>query len=422
MNCKYPRLLANYLLLSPNFNNVLKRHFFRSIKKGEFKSFIRVPDSKYHTTKSVLSNHDYYSILGVQPNATKEDIKKAYRKLAMQYHPDKNPSPEASEKFKLINQAYSVLSDDNKRAAYDQYGNEGFDEYYGYNDDDHHMDYEDIFEDFFDDFDDYDDFTEYHQFSRKRSNNHLHIDVSIRVSLEDIYNGKPVEVEYLRKTVCHTCEGSGLKSSFRRKKCPTCKGKGQRIRTRRYGNGVTQIIDDCIDCHGTGEYIDPSDICKTCNGKKTVGKKKVCMVDIHNELKNGDIITLRGLGHEDPDTDRIGDLRVNIEILNHPVFKRTKNYGLQMEHKLTLMEALGGFTMNIKTLDGRQLFIDEKSNEKGRIIKPGTVKMIPNEGMKKKGTNLRGNLYIKFNIEFPDDHPYLSENTIDVCTKSFQFH
>src|SRR5690554_5029929 len=122
MNCKYPRLLSKYIIRSSNFNDGLRKRSFRG-QKNYYKWFLRVPISNYHTTRTVY-NHDYYSILGVDRNATKEEIKKAFRKLAMQYHPDKNPSPEASEKFKLINQAYSVLSDDKKRASYDQYGTE----------------------------------------------------------------------------------------------------------------------------------------------------------------------------------------------------------------------------------------------------------------------------------------------------------
>lgn len=419
MNCKYPRLLSKYIIRSSNFNDGLRKRSFRG-QKNYYKWFLRVPISNYHTTRTVY-NHDYYSILGVDRNATKEEIKKAFRKLAMQYHPDKNPSPEASEKFKLINQAYSVLSDDKKRASYDQYGTEEFGEYDAYD----HMHYDDIFDDYFGDsfdgFDDFDDdFADFNQFGHRKTNNRLHIEISVQIGLEDIYKGNPIEVEYNRNVICGTCDGSGFKSSYRRKRCPTCKGSGERVRTRRYGNGIAQVIDDCRDCHGTGVHIDPSDFCQTCKGKKTVKKKKVCMVDIHNDLRNGDIITKHGLGHEDPESDRIGDLKIHIEIRQHPVFKRTKNYGLQMEHTLTLMEALGGFTMNINTLDGRQLFIDEKSNNEGKIIKPGTVKMIPNEGMRKKGSNLKGNLYIKFNVEFPDNQPYLNENVLDVC--KYLFH
>lgn len=369
--------------------------------------------SEFHTSSSPLS--DYYEILGVGRNASKDEIKKAYRKLAMTYHPDKNPSPEASEKFKNISQAYSVLGDDKKRQAYDQFGEAGVNGFGG-GDPMGGMSPEDIFNEMFGGgfggFGGFDPFGGgVGQGGKVKIRRTEDIDHVVKVSLEDIYNGKTITLEYDRNTLCGTCHGSGAQPPHKPKKCSTCHGTGQRKKVQRFGNMISQTVGACEPCNGTGELIDKAHQCTSCHGKKVLKKRRILTVNIDKGILPGEVLVYPGEADQYPEAES-GDVRVHIEVKPHSTFKRLKNDDLLMEYNIPLEKALGGFTMSITHLDGRVLWIKETQDGNRRIIKPGAVKMIPNEGMKSRYNDRRGNLYIKFNVEFPDA-PFLKPEALE---------
>lgn len=327
----------------------------------------------------------YYDTLGVKPNATPDEIKKAYRKLALKYHPDKNPKE--GEKFKLISQAYEVLSDPKKRDLYDQGGEQAIKEGgMGGGNFSSPMDIFDMF------------FGGGGRMNReKRGKNVVH---QLAVSLNDLYNGTSRKLALQKNVICSKCEGYGGKKGAV-EKCTTCKGRGVQVRVQQIGPGMVQQIQSmCSDCHGEGERINQKDRCKQCSGKKVVREKKILEVHINKGMKDGQKIMFSGEGDQEPGLEP-GDVVIVLDQKEHDVYQRQQN-DLIMKMNITLVEALCGFKKPIETMDGRILQV---TSFPGEVIKYGHFKCIRNEGMPlQRDPFEKGLLIIQFEVAFPDNH------------------
>lgn len=331
-----------------------------------------------HAPRNV-DNSEFYQVLGVEKDATPAQIKKAYRKLALKNHPDKGGDPEL---FKTMTVAYEVLSDPEKRELYDKYGKEGLEQGGGGGD------ASDIFSQFFG------GGGGRRPRGPQKGEDLMH---PLKVSLEDLYNGKTVKLAVNRDVLCSQCEGRGGKEGCE-KGCDTCNGRGVRVQLRQIGPGMVQQMQSvCPDCRGAGKTIRDSDRCKGCKGKKVSKERKVLEVHIEKGMKNNQKITFHGEADQAPG-QLAGDIVFVIQEKEHAVFQR-KASNLIMEKKITLVEALCGFETVVKHLDGRHLAIKTKP---GDVITPNQFKAIQGEGMPMHGNPfVKGQLVILFKVEFP---------------------
>ena len=341
-------------------------------------------------------NSKYYEVLGVSKSASQDELKKAYRKAAIKNHPDKGGDP---EKFKELAQAYEVLSDPEKREIYDQYGEDALKEGMGGGGPSHSP------------FDLFDTFFGGGAFGgggssrgrrQKRGEDVVH---SLKVSLEDLYNGTTKKLSLSRNALCSKCKGKGSKSGAS-SRCYGCQGSGMKITTRQIGPGMIQQMQHvCPECRGSGEVISDRDRCPQCKGNKVTQEKKVLEVHVEKGMRDGQKITFEGQADEAPDTVT-GDIVFGLQLKKHPKFER-KYDDLYVEHNLSLTEALCGFQFALTHLDGRQLLI--KSNP-GEVIKPGQYKAINDEGMPHhQRPFMKGRLFIQFNVDFPESGVFSPE-------------
>lgn len=331
----------------------------------------------------------FYDVLGVKPQATTEEIKKAYKKLALKYHPDKNP--DEGHKFKEIVSAYEVLSDPEKRKTYDRFGEqaikEGGSNGGGFGGAPH-----DMFDMFFRGAGFFGGGGGSRSEHARQAKNVVH---QLAVTLEELYKGSTRKLALQKNVVCLKCEGKGGKKV---ETCPNCKGAGIQIQVQQLGINIVQHVQTtCPECRGQGERISPKDRCKHCNGKKTVPERKIIEVHIDKGMQDSQKITFSGEGDQEPGVEP-GDMIIVLDEKEHEVFKRSGN-NLIMRMHLELVEALCGFQKVIKTLDDRDLVI---TSLPGEVIKSGDVKFIQNEGMPQyKNPFEKGRLIIQFLVNFP---------------------
>lgn len=335
------------------------------------------------------NNTKYYEVLGVSRTASQEELKKAYKKAAIKNHPDKGGDP---EKFKELAHAYEVLNDPEKREIYDQYGEDALKEGMGGGGPSHSP--FDIFESFFGG----GGFGGGPSSRGRRQKQGEDVVHTLKVSLEDLYNGTTKKLSLSRNILCTKCKGKGCKSGTAGK-CYGCHGTGVKVTTRQIGLGMIQQMQHvCPECAGSGETISERDKCTQCKGNKVTQEKKVLEVHVEKGMQHGQKIVFEGQADEAPDTIT-GDIVLVLQLKEHPRFKR-KHDDLYVEHTLSLTEALCGFQFALNHLDGRQLLI--KSNP-GEIIKPEQYKAINDEGMPHhQRPFMKGRLFIHFNVEFPD--------------------
>ncbi|KAI4503434.1 hypothetical protein M0802_001656 [Mischocyttarus mexicanus] len=328
----------------------------------------------------------FYDVLGVKPDCSPEDLKKAYRKLALKYHPDKNPNE--GERFKQISQAYEVLSNPEKKRIYDQGGEQALKEGgMGGNGFTSPMDIFDMF------------FGGAFGGGRGRRRERKGQDVihQLSVSLEELYNGTVRKLALQKNVICDKCEGIGGKKGSV-EQCTSCHGSGMQVQIQQLGPGMLQHMQSmCSECKGQGERINPRDRCKQCMGRKTVRDRKILEVHVDPGMMDGHKIVFSGEGDQEPDLEP-GDIVILLEEKEHDVFKRSR-HDLIMRMHLELVEALCGFQKVIRTLDGRDLVI---TSFPGMVTKHGDVKCILNEGMPiHKDPFTHGKLVIQFVVNFP---------------------
>ena len=342
------------------------------------------------------TKRDYYDVLGVDKSADATAIKKAYRKLAMKYHPDKNPGDkEAEEKFKEINEAYEVLSDETKRRNYDQFGHEGvngqgfggaggfggqgfvgFDDIFG-----------DIFGDMFGG-----GFSGVSRQRRRGPERGADIKQRVNISFEEAAFGKKVQVKINRSEECDQCHGSGAKPGTSKKTCPTCHGSGQVQSVQRTPFGNIASTRTCSTCNGEGEVIDSP--CSKCHGKGSIRKTKTIEVDIPAGIDNGQMIKLGGQGELGTRGGPRGDLYIEVNVQSHPLFTRD-GYDVYLEMPITFAQATLGDKIQVPTLDGKVEY------EVPEGTQTGTVFRLKGKGIPKLKSNVRGDQYVKVTVEIP---------------------
>lgn len=346
-----------------------------------------------------MKKRDYYEILGISKDAKKAEIKKAYRKLALKYHPDKNPDKEAEEKFKEISEAYAVLYDDEKRRLYDQYGHAGIDQHYSYEDIFRGADFSDIFRGMGFDFDfGFDDIFERffgHRtgFKRRSSMRSRGADLryDIEISLEDAYHGLESTIHVPRSETCNICHGSGVSPGSQPKSCSQCNGTGQMRQSRRTAFGMFTQITTCSRCQGSGTIIENP--CSECIGKGIVQKTRNIELKIPRGLDDGSQLRLAGEGEAGP--GGTGDLYIVVHIKKNPVFTRRGN-DLHTIKNVLFTEASIGTRLDIKTIDGsvEKLKIPE-GTQNGDVLK------IRGKGMPALHGRTQGDLYVEIQLKTP---------------------
>ncbi len=343
-----------------------------------------------------MEKKDYYDILGLDHSATKEDIKKAYRKLALKYHPDKNKEKGAEEKFKEISEAYAVLYDDEKRKMYDQYGHAGIDQQYTTEDIFRTTDFGDIFRGMGFDFDDI--FEQFfgrrtgfiHHRPRAQRGNDIRYD--IQISLEDAYQGVETELEVPRTELCDICRGTGARPGTKPKRCSTCSGSGQMQVSRRTAFGMFTQISECSKCHGQGTIIE--DPCPSCRGHGTVQKTRKIEIRIPKGIDDGAHLRLAGQGEHSRGATQSGDLYVVVHMKQHPVFER-RGADLYRKFAISFPHAALGATFFVETLHGREKLKIPEGTENGTLLK------LKGSGMPKIHGSGYGDLYVLVEVITP---------------------
>ncbi len=308
-----------------------------------------------------MAKRDFYEVLGVARNASDDELKKAYRKLAMKHHPDRNPDDaQAEEKFKEAKEAYETLTDARKRSAYDQFGHAGVDSSAaaagagaGRS-----ADFSDIFSDVFGDI-----------FggggrggARSAAYSGADLRYNLTLSLEDAVRGTTVKVRIPTHVVCKTCTGTGAKAGSSPTTCITCAGVGQ-IRMQQ---GFFALQQPCPRCHGTGKLI--QDPCATCHGKGRVQEHKTLSVKIPAGVDTGDRIRLSGEGEAGEQGGPPGDLYVQVNVREHPIFKR-EDSNLYCEMPISFITATLGGELDVPTLDGRVKLKIPSETQTGKVFK-----------------------------------------------------
>jgi len=343
---------------------------------------------------------DLYNELGVAKDASDDEIKKAYRKLALKYHPDRNPgNKEAEEKFKAISHAYEVLSDPKKRSIYDQYGEEGL-KSGGFHGDSASS----IFEHFFGGGDPFGFFGGGGRGGRGKERGPQRtrdLQYKLTVPLEEYYNGATRKLKLSKTVVCFDCEGTGSKTKTKPKPCSACDGNGVRMEVRQLGPGfITQTQTTCSVCKGEGSVVDKADQCPKCKGQRAIEEEKVLEVNIVKGMQNGERLVFHGESDQLPDTIP-GDVVVHLvekDMGEDYPWKRAGN-DLLYKKTITLSEALTGYEFEIRHLDNRVLLVRSEEHD---IVKPGDLRVVADEGMPcYKNISQKGKLYIQFDVDFP---------------------
>lgn len=333
---------------------------------------------------------DYYEVLGVDRSATDADLKKAYRKLAKQYHPDINPNnKEAEAKFKEISEAYAVLSDTQKRQQYDRFGHAGLNGGAGFEGfGDFGFGFDDIFESFFGG----------SPFGRStgRQKRGPRRGADLKYTLEITFNeaafGTNKEIRINRMQACNVCGGMGSKPGTSPETCKHCNGTGQirHVQSTPFGQMVN--MRPCDVCMGEGTII--TQPCEECHGNGKTQKSVTLEINIPAGIDDGQTISLRGEGEAGEKGGSQGDLYVYIRVKKHPIFVR-EGYNVICEIPITFTQAALGAELDIPTLDGKMKYSIPEGTQ------TGTVFRLRNKGIKHLRSNSRGDLFVKVNVEIP---------------------
>lgn len=346
---------------------------------------------------------DYYETLGVSKDASADEIKSAYRKLAKKYHPDMNQGDEsASETFKEINEAYQVLSNDEKRRQYDTFGTAepgaaggpggfgGFD-FSGFGGrgggftGGGFTDFSDLFENIFGG-------TASRQEPQNGPRQGASIRLSERITFAEAAFGTDREVSYMRTEDCTACGGSGAKPGTSRHTCTRCGGTGQIREQRNSLFGSMTTVEECPECHGQGTV--PDEACDMCNGSGIIRKQTRVRVDIPAGIADGQIITLRGEGNAGINGGPAGDLQIVISVKPDKLFERV-GYDLLLDLEINMVQAALGAEVEVPTLDGKLRYKIPEGTQSGTIFR------LKGQGIKHLGSTRKGDLYVKVDVRIP---------------------
>lgn len=347
-----------------------------------------------------MTKRDYYEVLGVSRNATKEDLKKAYRKLAMQYHPDRNPGDkEAEEKFKEAAEAYEVLSDDDKRAKYDRFGHDGLRA--GGFSGGGFTDINDIFSHFSDIFGGGSIFDEFFGTSSSRGRSGRRrttgtpgsdLRVVLNLTLEEIATGTEKKIKLKRYVTCSDCNGTGAEKGTSKKVCSVCKGSGEIRQVSRSIFGQFVNITPCSSCNGEGEVVDIA--CKKCQGDGRVQEESTVKIEVPAGVHDGSYMTMRNQGNAGKRGGENGDLVVVFKEIEHQYFVREDD-NIIYELHLTIPEAILGTELEVPTLNGKAMVTIEPGTPSGKLLK------MTNKGIKHLNQPGFGDQIIKVFVEIP---------------------
>lgn len=338
-----------------------------------------------------MAKKDYYESLGVSKNASKEEVKKAYKKLAMRYHPDVSKEPNAEEKFKEISEAYAVLGDDEKKANYDRFGHAAFDQKYTQEDIFKGAHFEDIFEEIFGG-EGFDIFDMFFGGSRKRRRKGTDIKYELEINLEDSASGVEKNIEFKRYERCDSCDGSGAKDKELRD-CNVCNGSGVIRKTQRTFFGVVSQNFQCDNCGGEGKL--PQHICKSCKGNGRIQQFKKIKVKVPAGVDNGSILKLSNEGNAPKNSETNGDLYVIIMIKPHEIFER-RGKDIYVEFPITFAQATLGTEISIPVLSG---------NVKVKIpegTQTNTIFRLKGKGIKEINGYGTGDQFVRVIIKTPE--------------------
>lgn len=335
---------------------------------------------------------DYYEVLGVRRDADQKEIKEAFRRLALQYHPDRNKAPDAGERFREIAEAYAVLSDPGKRGEYDSRGFAGV---AGFTPEDLFggINFEDLLGGLHFDFGGgfFDRFFRRQPSGAPRGSN---IEVDIVIALEKVANGGTEKVRLSRPEICPLCNGSRAKPGTVPRSCPECGGSGQAVRKRKERGITIQQITPCLTCHGQRVFIDQ--LCPKCEGKGEVQRDEVLEVTIPVGVEEGTALRIPGKGMPSPVAGGLaGDLFVLVQSLPDSRFKR-EGSGLWRTETISITDAVLGAALEVATLDGSATV----------QIPPGTqpdaLLRLRGKGLPEFGSRKRGNLYLRIQVHVPE--------------------
>ena len=329
-----------------------------------------------------MDKRDYYEVLGVDRGASSEDLKKAYRRLAMKFHPDRQSTdPKAEEKFKEASEAYEILNDEEKRAAYDRFGHAGVDPNQG-----GASGFEGSFSDIFGDV-----FGDIFGGSRGRSDGVSRgsdLRYNLNLTLEQAVGGDTIEIKIPVMTACADCDGTGCAPGSSPTTCPDCNGTGQ----IRVSQGFFSLQQTCPRCRGQGRTI--TDPCRSCGGSGRVEKSKTLSVKVPAGVDNGDRIRLTGEGEAGLRGGPPGDLYVQVEVKDHPIFVRDGRH-LYCEVPISFPDAALGGQMEVPTLDGRVNLKIPKETQTGKVFR------LRGKGVTQVRGGGVGDLLCKVQIETP---------------------
>jgi molecular chaperone DnaJ len=351
----------------------------------------------------MTTKRDYYDILGVKKNASKADIKKEYRKLALKYHPDKNKSVGAEEKFKEISEAYGVLSDEKKRAQYDRFGHAGIDSRYSQEDIFKNINFDDIFGDLgfggggfgsvFDVFFGGGMGGRGQRKAKRGPRRGADLQYRLNMTLEQAAKGFEAKFSVNRHESCLTCSGSGAKPGTSSKSCPSCGGSGQLSSARKTPFGAFTTVTTCSNCKGEGDVIDVP--CEKCRGSGVHSKTEKISLKIPPGVDTGTHLRVSGKGDSGEKGGPAGDLYVVMSVKHHPVFERHES-DVYMELPISFPQAALGDEVEVPTLNGRvKLKIPSGTQA-------GTVFRMRGKGIKRLHGRGTGDQQVKIRVKVPD--------------------
>lgn len=351
-----------------------------------------------------MAKRDYYEVLGVSKNADKKEIKKAYRKLAKEYHPDRNKAEDAETKFKEVQEAYDVLSDEDKKKAYDQFGHAGTQGFgsgfggFGNGGFQGNVDFEDlndIFSQFFGQDADFGGFGGFGRRERRGSAQTRGSDIesTIILTFNEAVFGVERTLTYKRQTTCNVCDGNGAKNGTSIKTCPRCSGRGyiNHVQSTFLGTIQTQVA--CPDCNGEGQIIE--EVCTNCNGRGQIEKTEDFKIKIPQGIPDGVTLRFRGRGNAGKKGGPYGDLFINIEVEAHEVFER-RNDDIYMEKEIDVVTATLGGEIEIPTVKENVKLKIPSGTQSHKVFK------LSGKGAPKFRGNGNGDQYIKIIVKTPE--------------------